>query len=196
MAKFLYQGHGSYRFITNNNKVVYVDPFAGKGYNLPADLVLITHQHHDHNQIKLINQKPDTIIISNNNALINNEYQHFDLNDIKITALPAYNSHHNKNECVGYLLEFDNLKIYCSGDTGLIDEMNNLHDLNIDYAILNSDNMYTIPFNDAKEATARINAKHNIPIHLDPLNLFSIEKANEWPGLNKLIVCDGQEIEL
>ena len=39
MAKLLYQGHGSYRITTGEGKVIYVDPFAGEGY----DPVSYTH---------------------------------------------------------------------------------------------------------------------------------------------------------
>ena len=53
MAELLYQGHGSLRFQTNKGTVIYLDPYAGEGYNLPADLVLVTHGHHDHNVITL-----------------------------------------------------------------------------------------------------------------------------------------------
>ena len=51
MAEMLYQGHGSYRFALDGGTVVYVDPFAGEGYDMPADLVLVTHEHADHNQV-------------------------------------------------------------------------------------------------------------------------------------------------
>ena len=50
MAELLYQGHGSYRLVSDNGTVVYVDPFVGEGYGLEADLVLITHEHSDHNR--------------------------------------------------------------------------------------------------------------------------------------------------
>ena len=35
----LYQGHGSLRITTADNKVIYIDPYAGDGYDLPADLI-------------------------------------------------------------------------------------------------------------------------------------------------------------
>ena len=38
MAKLLYQGHASLRLTTNSGKVIYVDPFAGEGYEPTADL--------------------------------------------------------------------------------------------------------------------------------------------------------------
>ena len=48
MAKLLYQGHGSFRITTDEGKVIYVDPFAGEGYDLSADGILVTHGHYDH----------------------------------------------------------------------------------------------------------------------------------------------------
>ena len=48
MAKLLYQGHGSYRITADDGRVLYVDPYAGEGYDKPADIVLITHEHSDH----------------------------------------------------------------------------------------------------------------------------------------------------
>ena len=51
MATLFYQGHGSFRLETAQGKVIYVDPFAGEGYDKPADLILVTHDHYDHNCI-------------------------------------------------------------------------------------------------------------------------------------------------
>ncbi len=42
MAKLLYQGHGSARLTTDEGKIVYIDPYAGGGYDLSADLILAT----------------------------------------------------------------------------------------------------------------------------------------------------------
>ena len=49
MPKLLYQGHGSYRLTADDGRIIYVDPYKGKGYDAPADIILVTHQHHDHN---------------------------------------------------------------------------------------------------------------------------------------------------
>jgi L-ascorbate metabolism protein UlaG (beta-lactamase superfamily) len=38
MSEFLFQGHSSFRITTNRSTVIYVDPFAGEGYEQPADL--------------------------------------------------------------------------------------------------------------------------------------------------------------
>ena len=57
--KLLYQGHGSLRIVTSEGKVIYVDPYAGEGYDLPADLILITHGHRDHTAVDLIKKLED-----------------------------------------------------------------------------------------------------------------------------------------
>ena len=57
MAKLYYQGHGSYRITAKDGRVIYIDPYAGDGYDLPADGILVTHQHHDHNKIELVTRK-------------------------------------------------------------------------------------------------------------------------------------------
>ena len=50
-ARLLYQGQGSIRIVTSEGKVIYIDPYAGTGYDLPADLILVTHDDPDHNKV-------------------------------------------------------------------------------------------------------------------------------------------------
>ena len=69
MPKLLFQGHGSYRLTADDGRVIYVDPYAGKGYDLLADVILITHQHGDHNKIQLCRQKQGCRVITNAEAL-------------------------------------------------------------------------------------------------------------------------------
>ena len=70
MAKLLYQGHASLRITTSKGKIVYIDPYAGEGYDKPADMVLITHEHYDHNGIHLIHLKDTTVVIRSKDAIL------------------------------------------------------------------------------------------------------------------------------
>jgi len=108
MPKFLYQGHGSYRLTTNDGRVIYVDPYAGKGYESPADFILVTHQHHDHNKIKRVTQKPGCRVSSNVEALAGGKHNTFDLGGgLTLEAVEASNARHDPRECVGYIVTLD-----------------------------------------------------------------------------------------
>ncbi|MDF2908281.1 MAG: hypothetical protein K0R34_3602 [Herbinix sp.] len=196
MAKLLYQGHGSYRIISNDQVVIYVDPYAGRGYEVPADLILITHQHRDHNQVQLVTKKPTCTMIQEKEALIEGQYQSFDLQGVHIQAVSAYNRNHRREESVGYIVTVDGVTIYCSGDTSTTDEMKDMAALHLDYALLPIDGIYNM---DAREATAcadLIDAKHSIPIHMKPGELFDMNEAEKFTAKNRLIVKDGEEIRL
>lgn len=77
----------SLRIVTAEDKVIYIDPYAGDGYDLPADLILITHSHFDHKQTNLIEeQNEDCRIITQKDALADGTHQSFDLGYVKVEA--------------------------------------------------------------------------------------------------------------
>lgn len=196
MAKLLYQGHGSLRLTSNNGTVVYIDPYIGDGYDKPADLILVTHQHHDHNQIDLPAHADGCEIIQNMDALQGGEYRKFTVKDINIEATEAYNKNHRKEECVGYLVSVDGLLIYFAGDTAQTEQMETLADRQIDYAFLPIDGIFTMNIKAAVKCAELIKAKHTIPIHMKPGKLFDLKKAESFVTDGAMVVEPGEEIEL
>ena len=196
MAKLLFQGHGSFRLTSDAGQVVYVDPFAGEGYDVPADLILVSHGHDDHNQIGLCAQKPGCRIITNEEALAGGRHNSFDIDGIGIEAVQAYNKNHNVNECVGFIITIDGVKIYASGDTSTTEQMATFAARGLDYAILCGDGIYNMDMAEAAECAKIIGAKRNIIIHLTPDADEHAKKAATWDAPNALFVAMGEEIVL
>ena len=198
MATLLYQGHGSFRITTAEGKVIYVDPYAGEGYDLPADLILVTHQHSDHNQVDLITTRnPGCEIITEKEALKEGKHQIFDLGYVIVEAVEAGNKNHDPKQCVGYILTLsDGLQIYASGDTSKTEQMKTFAKRNLDYVLLCCDGVYNMDIAEASESAALIDARHSIPYHMAPGELFNRERAEQFEAKSRLIVAAGEEIRL
>lgn len=196
MAKLLFQGHGSFRITTNSRAVIYVDPYAGEGYDIPADIILVTHQHGDHNKVQKPAKKSRGVIIQNKDALQNGVYKSFDIAGVNIRAVPAYNSNHDRRQCVGYILTFDGIKLYAAGDTSTTEEMKDFSSLGIDYVLLPIDGIYNMDAAEASRCADLIGARRAVPIHMAPGALFDAKKAEAFTAKNRLIIKAGEEIEL
>ena len=196
MTKILYQGHGSLRLESLGGIVVYIDPYAGSGYDVAADIILVTHQHMDHNCIEKPAKKPDCIVIQNFDALKKGVYKSFTVKGLTIEAVPAYNKNHSKNTCVGYLVTVDQKLIYFAGDTSRITEMADLAHIRIDYAFFPIDGIYNMDELEASKCARIVGARHSTPIHMLPGRLFSEEKAAAFHVDGKLIIRPAEEITL
>ncbi len=188
-----YLGNAFVKITTSEGKIVYIDPYAIDQSD-SADIVLITHEHSDHNDLSRVKQKSTCQVIRVANALLDAVYQTFTIGNITIKAVPAYNQYHSKSQGVGYVIEFDGIKVYHAGGTGKIPEMADLSGQNIAYALL--------PMTPGPElmtqAAALIQANHDIPIHttvsLD--RIYDTALVARFTSPNKLIVLTDQTIEL
>lgn len=195
----LYQGHGSLRVTTAEGKVIYIDPYAGEGYDLPADLILVSHGHPDHTAVDLIeNRADDCSVIYNTDALVDGAYKTFDLGYATVEAVQAGNNkNHDINVCVGWLITLSNgISIYATGDTSTTDQMAELANRNIDYAFFCCDGKFNMDIEEASACAGLVNAKHSIPYHMAPGKLFDAERAAQFDGPGKLILAAGEEINL
>ena len=196
MAELLYQGHASFRLTTGAGKVIYIDPFAGEGYDKKADLILVTHQHHDHNRIDMAPHSDDCVIFQNSDAITDSGYKTLDFAGVHIEPVQAYNKNHDINQCVGYLVTVDGKTLYFAGDTSRTEQMTELGKINIDYAFLPTDGYFNMDIPEAIECAELIGAKHTVPIHMSPGELFNREKAERFVTQSALIVEPGEVIKL
>ena len=167
-------GHST--VLVKAGKTVVVDPWKVQRTQV-ADLVLITHSHHDHcsnEDVQKILLEGGTVI-GTPDALEQLEAEtkipiapgeQKDLGWVQIEAVPAYNInkefHPKKNNWVGFILRFPEESIYIAGDTDVIPEMDAIK---ADTAILPVGGTYTMNPTEAAEAVKKIGPKRAIPIH-------------------------------
>lgn len=197
----LYMGHASLRIVTGDDKVIYIDPFAGDAYDLSADLVLQTHDHFDHKDMsKIKNRNEDCVIITQDEALKDGEHHSFDLSYVKVEAVEAgYNKNHDKNSCTGYILTFENnVSLYISGDTSKTDQMEELGKRGLDYAFFCCDGIFNMDVSEASGCAGLVGAKVSIPYHTASAAVTIFDEANaarfSVPGA--MILKPGEELSL
>lgn len=160
-------GHASIKIKATTGEIIYIDPyFPTRSYDEPADIILVTHNHSDHNRIDLCAKKENCKIIKYNDALIDGEYQVFEEGNIRIEAVPSGgNSSHSLYNNVGYIVTVDGVSVYHGGDTSFAEETKCIADKKIDYALYTVNGLYTMGPEEATEMANYIGARVNIPIH-------------------------------
>ena len=196
MAKLLYQGHASLRITSNEGKVLYVDPYAGEGYEPIANLVIVTHEHYDHNATQIVPMNSRTIVIHSKDAFVDGVYRDFDYFGFQIHAVPAGNKNHSPQECVGYIITVDGVTVYVAGDTDYMPFMDRLARRGLDYALLPIDGVYNMGPEEASRVAGIIQPKHLIPYHMKPGALFDIRQDMRVSYPRSILVKPGDEIQL
>lgn len=194
-------GHASMKIKTADGKIIYIDPYASGDYSDSADILLVTHAHPDHNNQSLVKLKAGGTKFTYVEANINGALQSTTVGNIKIDAVPAYNTSNNnhlKNQCVGYVIEFNGIKLYHAGDTENIPEMADLAARELDYALLPMEGVFTMTPAKATLAAQAIKAKQFIPMHTmtsqnDTVNDNAIAQFNVP---NKITLKKGKTIAL
>ena len=104
--------------------------------------------------------------------------------------------HHNKSECVGYIVTVDGVSVYFAGDTGETEQMSHLEERNLDYAVLPMDFTYTMDVPETIRCAKLIAANHTIPVRMSPGKLFDMDRAKKLAVPGALIVKPGESIRL
>ncbi|MBF0227400.1 MAG: MBL fold metallo-hydrolase [Desulfobacterales bacterium] len=189
--KITFIGHGSLLF-NFNEKAIYIDPF-GKlaDYSqLPkADIILITHEHLDHfdpEAIRMIKTEKTDIVLTQNcskkiTGLIIKNGDIQTVQGIKIEAIPAYNIIHKRDNGDffhpkgvgnGYVITFNDKRVYIAGDTENIPEMKALQ--KIDIAFLPMNLPYTMTPEMVADAAKSFKPTILYPYHYGETNTLKI----------------------
>lgn len=167
-------GHDSFR-IRAPEGVIYIDPWNVRTAE-PAELILITHEHHDHFSADDVQKlsKPDTTIVTiaavakqlKGDVRTVKPGDTLTVKGIKIEAVPAYNPakqfHPKAAGHVGYIVTVGGRRIYHAGDTDLIPEMAGFQ---TDVALLPVGGKYTMSATEAAQAANLMRPKLAVPMH-------------------------------
>jgi len=187
-------GHGSLMFKTDNF-IIYVDPVRSSGnyiYLPKADLILVTHEHGDHLDPKLIMdlKKNGTIIFCNEASAAKvpeaRSMKAGDRQDVKgivIETVTAYNIIHERapgqpfhpaGTGIGFILNIGDKRFYIAGDTENTPEMKALK--SIDVAFLPMNLPYTMTPAMVADAAVAFKPKVLYPYHFGETDTDEIIK--------------------
>jgi L-ascorbate metabolism protein UlaG (beta-lactamase superfamily) len=196
-----YFGRASIKLVGAGGFVVYIDPYAPGDYSQPADLVLVTHGHQDHNQVGLVTLKPGCLIVAPAGAVavpsrVVQEGDAFSAGPAQVRVVPAYNANHKREVCVGYVISLDGVRLYHAGDTSLIPEMAALAPLKIDYALFPTDGFYNMDGVEARRCADLVQARFAMAIHSSPKGMYDARKAAMLQGPDVLALDPGKPLSL
>jgi L-ascorbate metabolism protein UlaG (beta-lactamase superfamily) len=174
LKKIHWLGHDGFRI--DATKVVYIDPYHAPAGLPKADLILITHEHHDHYSpadVEALRQPTTSFVtIAKVAAALKGDVHVVKPGDrvivqgVEIEATPAYNVnkrfHRKTDEYVGFIVTVDGKRIYHAGDTDVIPEMATFR---ADVALLPVSGTYVMTADEAIEAARLIQPALAIPMH-------------------------------
>jgi L-ascorbate metabolism protein UlaG (beta-lactamase superfamily) len=178
-------GHAGFR-IQVGRAVVYIDPYRVPEGSPQADLILITHGHYDHfsprdlerlsgGRTSLVGPAAVAERVSGRvHSIAPGETLDDELvRGVHVSAVAAYNTskrdgdgnpfHPREAGWVGYELNVRGERLYHSGDTDVIPEMDTV--TGVDVALLPVSGVYVMTAQEAAEAARRIQPRVAVPMH-------------------------------
>jgi L-ascorbate metabolism protein UlaG (beta-lactamase superfamily) len=180
-----WMGHAGFR-VRVGRATVYIDPYRVPEGAPPADLILITHGHYDHfspQDVERLTTRETWLVgpaavaerVSGQvhrigpGEILDDEL----VRGVHVRAVAAYNTskrdpdgkpfHPRDAGWVGYELNVRGERLYHSGDTDVIPEMDSV--TGVDVALLPVSGVYVMTAQEAAEAARRIQPRVAVPMH-------------------------------
>jgi L-ascorbate metabolism protein UlaG (beta-lactamase superfamily) len=178
-------GHSGFRLHVGR-EIVYIDPYRVPEGAPRADLILVTHGHYDHFSPQDVERlsKRDTWLVGppavaervsgQVHSIVPGEAIENELvRGVHVAAVAAYNTskldaegrpfHPREAGWVGYELNVRGERLYHSGDTDVLPEMDSV--TGVDVALLPVSGTYVMTPQEAAEAARRIQPRVAVPMH-------------------------------
>ena len=197
MIKIRWHGHACFEI--SDSTTIVTDPHDGssigiKPPNVKADIVLVTHDHYDHNKVKAVEKEGTRVIRGGNESI----------NGIEIESFKAYHDKEKgskRGEIAMFKFTVDGITFCHVGDLGhVIDDETAEKIGHVDILFIPVGGTFTIDAEEAIEVCKKINPKVVVPMHYKigglSLPIERVEPFLENAGRNCEIRHVANEIEI
>ena len=169
-----YLGHSSFLIKTKTTKVV-TDPFDPEmvGLKFPkteADIITVSHQHSDHNQVKNVSG------VNGVSPLVVDMPGEFEKMGVRVFGFQSFHDKTKgteRGENILYKIEAEGISVLHCGDLGVIPEESFLETIgDVDILMIPVGGFYTIDSDEAVQLVKKIEPDIVIPMH------YQVEKMN------------------
>lgn len=182
MTTIKWYGHACFEIVSDKGVIIGIDPHDGVSLGIKppmfkADIILVTHNHFDHNAIQVIS-KPNSRVLD----MFEGETT---IDNIEIKGVKSFHDPYRgslRGEVVLYKVKVDDLNIVHLGDLGTIPEDELLKEIKpADILMVPVGGIYTIGPSEAVEVVEKIKPKIAIPMHYKIPGLrLGLRKVDEF----------------
>jgi L-ascorbate metabolism protein UlaG (beta-lactamase superfamily) len=192
MADLHWIGHSSFRL--DEPMIIYIDPWRLPPDSPKADLILVSHEHHDHCSPDDVDRvrTDETTLIANPSAAQKlppplttlRAGESIEIAGVRVEAVPAYNIgkkfHPREAGHLGFVLTLGEERLYFAGDADFIPKMEAVE---CDVALLPVSGTYVMTAEEAAKAAQAIKPKVAVPMHYGAGVVGTVEDAQTFERL-------------
>ena len=189
------------------NKIIYFDPWKITEARNDADVIFVTHEHHDHYDPESIANisKNTTIVVAPTSmeeiilkdlkmeSCFLNPNEAKQIAGLDVKAIPAYNNlkpfHTKSKNWLGYVVDLDGTKYYVAGDT---DDNADIRKVDCDVALVPIGGKFTMDYKEAAKYILCLKPKAAVPTHFGDI----IGSPTDGREFKKIVEAGDKDIQV